>query len=491
MPNAKPPSTQQKSSSSEKDKIKELQKKVTALEKDKKSLEQTIKEKDEKISQLEAIKDICGEGVSVSKQTDNNKREVRLTEENGHLKEQLKRLTEENSQLKEQLKSRDSNEHTHKSTTKKNAVDTEIIPNEKTVSELTQKVKEQEEKIKNQQKEEVSENLKRLIKMEKENADLKKTISDLQSENKQLKEAQSTKQGEKAERLEEVERGNKNLRNNINELKTENKKLTQVNSTKQQKKSDRSKSPKMDNTDLQEAGSRIKYLEDENKKLMEEKNKAVKDIDNLKHRLSQIAGSKLTDNNPGIADLSDPNRPLNLGEKFSELYDNQWTDALEEMDSKFKNEKQTIQNLLEIVRDAYRLCVERSDAYFEKINDGIKKVFKTKELSSLQLKLTKDFRKSMAVHLVSDLEEEFCNGKNDGEHISSYRRQCIRVCWFMAVQDPPVFIDVKENVTGKKFDTDKYKYYTNTGKAFDYLVWPVLYLHKDGPVIGKGVAQGK
>lgn len=97
----------------------------------------------------------------------------------------------------------------------------------------------------------------------------------------------------------------------------------------------------------------------------------------------------------------------------------------------------------------------------------------------------------MAVHLVSDLEEEFCNGKNDGEHISSYRRQCIRVCWFMAVQDPPVFIDVKENVTGKKFDTDKYKYYTNTGKAFDYLVWPVLYLHKDGPVIGKGVAQGK
>lgn len=430
MPNAKPPSTQQKSSSSEKDKIKELQKKVTALEKDKKSLEQTIKEKDEKISQLEAIKDICGEGVSVSKQTDNNKREVRSTKripanDNSGASnyqdqsKEIQRLTEENSQLKEQLKGRDSNKHAQKSTTKKNAVDTEIIQNEKTVSELTQKVKEQEGKIKNleilsdQQKKEVSENLKR------------------------------------------------------------------------------SKSPKMDNTDLQEAGSRIKYLEDENKKLMEEKNKAVKDIDNLKHRLSQIAGSKLTDNNPGIADLSDPNRPLNLGEKFSELYDNQWTDALEEMDSKFKNEKQTIQNLLEIVRDAYRLCVERSDAYFEKINDGIKKVFKTKELSSLQLKLTKDYRKSMAVHLVSDLEEEFCNGKNDGEHISSYRRQCIRVCWFMAVQDPPVFIDVKENVTGKKFDTDKYKYYTNTGKAFDYLVWPVLYLHKDGPVIGKGVAQGK
>lgn len=36
-------------------------------------------------------------------------------------------------------------------------------------------------------------------------------------------------------------------------------------------------------------------------------------------------------NNPAIADLSDQNRPSKLAEKFSELYDNEWTDAAEEM----------------------------------------------------------------------------------------------------------------------------------------------------------------
>lgn len=45
-------------------------------------------------------------------------------------------------------------------------------------------------------------------------------------------------------------------------------------------------------------------------------------------RLSTIAGSKLTHNNPGIADLSDKNRPQKLGEYFSELYDNEWTEAV-------------------------------------------------------------------------------------------------------------------------------------------------------------------
>ena len=31
--------------------------------------------------------------------------------------------------------------------------------------------------------------------------------------------------------------------------------------------------------------------------------------------------------NPNIADLSDTNRPTKIAEKFSELYDNEWTEA--------------------------------------------------------------------------------------------------------------------------------------------------------------------
>jgi hypothetical protein len=68
-------------------------------------------------------------------------------------------------------------------------------------------------------------------------------------------------------------------------------------------------------------------------------------------RLSQLAGAKLTEGNPNIADLSDKNRPINLAEKFSELYDNEWTDALEEqMETGNKSEEEGIGILLDIVK---------------------------------------------------------------------------------------------------------------------------------------------
>ena len=48
-------------------------------------------------------------------------------------------------------------------------------------------------------------------------------------------------------------------------------------------------------------------------------------------RLSEVAGARLKNNNPAIADLSDQNRPSKLAEQFSELYDNEWTDTAEEL----------------------------------------------------------------------------------------------------------------------------------------------------------------
>ena len=55
-------------------------------------------------------------------------------------------------------------------------------------------------------------------------------------------------------------------------------------------------------------------------------------------RLSKVA----------IADLGDSNRPTRLGEKFAELYDNEWADAMEELDSA-GDEKSNINTLKNIV----------------------------------------------------------------------------------------------------------------------------------------------
>lgn len=69
------------------------------------------------------------------------------------------------------------------------------------------------------------------------------------------------------------------------------------------------------------------------------------------YRLSQLAGAKLTEGNPNIADLSDKNRPTNLAEHVSELYDNEWTDALEELtDTESKSEEEGIKILFDIVK---------------------------------------------------------------------------------------------------------------------------------------------
>ena len=45
--------------------------------------------------------------------------------------------------------------------------------------------------------------------------------------------------------------------------------------------------------------------------------------------LNSIAGDNLTKDTPAITDLGDPNRPMKISEKYGELYDNEWTDAVD------------------------------------------------------------------------------------------------------------------------------------------------------------------
>lgn len=66
-------------------------------------------------------------------------------------------------------------------------------------------------------------------------------------------------------------------------------------------------------------------------------------------RLSKAVSVQLTDNNPNIADLNDPYRATKLAEMFSELYDNEWTEAFTELEACLEDEEKRIQVLLDIV----------------------------------------------------------------------------------------------------------------------------------------------
>lgn len=70
----------------------------------------------------------------------------------------------------------------------------------------------------------------------------------------------------------------------------------------------------------------------------------------LPFRLSAAAAHRLRDQNPGITDLSDPNRPLKLAEKVSELYDNEWTNAMENLENLDIQEEKGIKILLKIIK---------------------------------------------------------------------------------------------------------------------------------------------
>ena len=83
-----------------------------------------------------------------------------------------------------------------------------------------------------------------------------------------------------------------------------------------------------------------------------------KSREDAQRRLSQMMGKQLMSNNPAITDLSDPHRSLNLAEDFSNIYDNEWTDAIEDLEKIVKDEKTTISILLSVVTGIYSECYD-------------------------------------------------------------------------------------------------------------------------------------
>ncbi|XP_033743217.1 reticulocyte-binding protein 2 homolog a-like isoform X8 [Pecten maximus] len=375
----------------------------------------------------------------------------------------------------------------------------ELKQSEEARKELQNKVGGLEERNSNltKEREKQNEELKQLRKENKdvkENAAMKKLeerVEKPQDENKDLKAENTDIKRSDEQQMERERLGAKDSKRQeeaIEKLQNENARLIRDIEQKKQE---------VEQLQKQQTGSSSKKKEDKkrgNSSSAETISKLQSEVDGLRNRLSKIAGAQLVDNNPAIADLSDPNRPLSLGEKFSELYDNEWTDAMEEISDVLSNERDVIQKLLGIVFDAYEFCLKRSNQFMDKINNILSDF--SFELVSEKMpkeiaKTNKDFRKSLSVHVVSYLQQEFTNAQTEshtGEKTTAYMKKCVLVCWFMTVQDPKVVIKTE---APEIFDEDRYRPYTKKGKRLDYLVWPVLHLHEGGPLISKGVAQGK
>ncbi|XP_061163722.1 uncharacterized protein LOC133172903 [Saccostrea echinata] len=225
------------------------------------------------------------------------------------------------------------------------------------------------------------------------------------------------------------------------------------------------------------------------KRLKDEKEK-------LLTRLSQAAGNKLRENNPAVSDLSDPNRPLKLSEKISELYDNEWTDAMEILEAD-REEKKAVETLLRIIVKCYELCEKFSKSQLSSLKGacwGDKN--NVKEGDSVPTNKAIELRKDIASWMISssslpqailqEIEQDI--GKEDAKKCEPYIQKCVQYCWFMCVQDPNMHVVVW--TSGTKFDNNEMKSFTKIGQYVDFTVWPALYLHKDGPLLSKAIVQG-
>ncbi|XP_060582835.1 putative leucine-rich repeat-containing protein DDB_G0290503 [Ruditapes philippinarum] len=251
--------------------------------------------------------------------------------------------------------------------------------------------------------------------------------------------------------------------------------------------------------ELQEMEKNMVELENQMKHMLSKLRDTEAELDETKSRLSRVMGDRLTDNNPNITDLSDRNRPTKIAEKCAELYDNEWTDAFDVLEKLFRTEEAAIEALLLILQNAMHFCktmAQRQIEFIEREMYFADEKEKIAVSSDIQ-KLIKDRRKATATAVVGNLKKiYFAELKQSKDKImraaldvEPYTSECIEICWFMLIQDPPV-VFAPLPIKGSSFDTNFYKPYTKSGTHVDFAVWPALLLHDGGPILAKGVAQG-
>ncbi|XP_069129596.1 uncharacterized protein [Argopecten irradians] len=236
-------------------------------------------------------------------------------------------------------------------------------------------------------------------------------------------------------------------------------------------------------------------------------NEAMKEKYNLLTRLSVMAGTRLTDGNPAVLDISDPYRPTKLAEMFAQLYDDEWTNAYETLMNQFSlDETEAIQQLLSVVLGSYTFCDSTAHCQMKDVHKVLFMLHQSETsqarldekiqlLSAEDRKQIRDIRKWCAPQAADSVVQLFLGGDTDPKWTKQqvdacepYITKCVTLSWLMNVQNPPVFM-ANDVESGDPFDVNKHKHYTNTGTVVDFVVWPTLHISKQGAILSKGVVQ--
>lgn len=80
--------------------------------------------------------------------------------------------------------------------------------------------------------------------------------------------------------------------------------------------------------------------------------------------------------------------------------------------------------------------------------------------------------------------------KNKFPKTTHFAERCVELCWFMQLTQPPINLSARIPDDGM-MNTDIFKAYMKSGTKVEYIVWPIMYLHENGPLLTKGIAQPK
>ncbi|KAJ8297747.1 hypothetical protein KUTeg_024278 [Tegillarca granosa] len=199
------------------------------------------------------------------------------------------------------------------------------------------------------------------------------------------------------------------------------------------------------------------------------------------------------------------NRPTRLAEMFNEIYDNVWTDTLEGLNQpkQIATEKKAVEHMASILKVCYEYCANKFQDTLTQVEEILllnvekntdEELYKEecKQLKDM-LKLagvrtSKGLNQDMAIKSVHDpkLRKVMETYKDVTE---KFTKQCLEICWLMAVQDPQVVLHWGSLKEGSSINSDHFKCFTRSGTLLEYVVWPAMLLHKDGPFLSKGIVQ--
>ncbi|XP_033743437.1 uncharacterized protein LOC117329550 [Pecten maximus] len=244
----------------------------------------------------------------------------------------------------------------------------------------------------------------------------------------------------------------------------------------------------------------IERLKQENLDFSKQLQSTKEEKNLLLHRLSKLAGAKLSDNNPDITDLSDPNRPQKLAQMYNELYDNVHSEAFESFPK--SDDKGKAHVLLDMFMEIWRFCRNLGHHQLVSMENLMLHPWLTtyegpkgSQGDSYQteiMKTIKDVRKIAAKETRKKLYQHFLHENprygSYNKEVSHYAEECLKLCWLCAIQDPSIefMYSVKE---GEVIDSKYFRKYDRSGDIVEYLLWPAMLLHKEGPVLSRGIVQ--